>query len=210
MSEPPALRASDADREHAVALLREHAAAGRLTLEEFTERMSSAYAALTNEELAELTRDLPAATAAPLSRRAPTRWLFSVFASTERQGRIRVRRRVACLTMFGNVDLDLRQATLEGDVITIVACGIFGTIDVYVPSGVEVDLHGLAIGGHKRARGSEPPPRPGTPLVRVFAISVFAGIDVWRVPIEWAQRTWREVIRGIRSGAHKELEPGDP
>jgi uncharacterized protein DUF1707 len=56
MSEPPALRASDADREHAVALLREHAAAGRLTLEEFTERMSAAYGALTNEELAELTR----------------------------------------------------------------------------------------------------------------------------------------------------------
>jgi hypothetical protein len=58
-------------------------------------------------------------------------------------------------------------------------------------------------------QGSEPPLRPGTPLVRVFAISVFAGIDVWRVPIEWAQRTWREVIRGIRSGAHKELEAGD-
>ena len=209
MSEPPALRASDADREHAVALLREHAAAGRLTLEEFTERMSSAYAALTNEELAELTRDLPAATEAPLSRRAPTRWLFSVFASTERQGRIRVRRRVGCLTIFGNVDLDLRQATLEGDVITIFALGIVGAIDVYVPAGVEVDLHGLAIGGHKRAQGSEPPPRPGTPLVRVFAISVFAGIDVWRVPLEWADRTWRQIIRGIRGGAHKELESGD-
>jgi hypothetical protein len=209
MSEPPALRASDADREHAVALLREHAAAGRLTLEEFTERMSAAYGALTNEELAELTRDLPAPLPQTVSRRSPTRLLLSVFASTEREGRIRVRRRVGCLTIFGNVDLDLRQATLERDVITIVALGIFGTIDVYVPAGVEVDLHGLAIGGHKRAQGSEPPPRPGTPLVRVFAISVFAGIDVWRVPIEWAQRTWREVIRGIRSGAHKELEAGD-
>src|SRR2546423_38243 len=100
MSEPPALRASDADREHAVELLREHAAAGRLTLEEFTERMSAAYGALTNEELAELTRDLPVAQPASVSRRSPTRWLFSVFASTERQGRIRVRRRVVCLTML--------------------------------------------------------------------------------------------------------------
>jgi hypothetical protein len=110
------------------------------------------------------------------------------------------------VTVFGNIDLDLRQATLEGDVITIVAVGMFGTFDVYVPEGVEVDLHGFALGGHKRANGNDPPPQPGTPLVRVFAVSIFAGMDVWRVPIEWTQKTWREVIRGIRSGAHKELE----
>jgi len=42
--------------------------------------------------------------------------------------------------------------------------------------------------------------------VRVFAVSIFAGIDVWRVPIAWSQKTWGEVISGIRSGAHKELE----
>ena len=206
MSETPALRASDADRERAIALLRDHAAEGRLTLEEFTERMSAAYIARTNDELEELVRDLPSAGAPVVSRRRPTRFLFSVLGSTEREGRIRVRRRVSCLMGFGNIDLDLRQATLEGDVITIVALGAFGAIDVYVPEGVEVDLHGFALGGHKRARGNDPPPRPGTPLVRVFAVSIFAGIDVWRVPIAWTQKTWREVIRGIRSGAHKELE----
>ena len=85
-----------------------------------------------------------------------------MFGSSECDGRISVGRRVGCLMAFGNIDLDLRQATLEGDVITIVVFGILGTIDVYVPAGVEVDLHGLAIGGHKRARGSDPPPRPGT------------------------------------------------
>ncbi|HYT51774.1 MAG TPA: DUF1707 domain-containing protein [Gaiellaceae bacterium] len=206
MSETPALRASDADRERAIALLRDHAAEGRLTLEEFTERMSAAYLARTNDEVEELVRDLPSAGAAVVSRRRPTRFLFSVLGSTEREGRIRVRRRVSCLMGFGNIDFDLRQATLEGDVITIVALGAFGAIDVYVPEGVEVDLHGFALGGHKRARGNDPPPRPGTPLVRVFAVSIFAGIDVWRVPIAWTQKTWREVIRGIRSGAHKELE----
>ena len=126
MGDLPALRASDADRERTVELLRDHAAEGRLTL--------------------------------------------------------------------------------EGDVITIFALGMFATVDVYVPEGVEVDLHGFALGGHKRARGNDPPPHPGTPLVRVFAVSIFAGIDVWRVPIAWTQKTWREVIRGIRAGTHKELE----
>jgi hypothetical protein len=42
--------------------------------------------------------------------------------------------------------------------------------------------------------------------VRVFAVGVFAGIDVWRVPVAWAQKTWGQVIRGIRSGEHRQLE----
>jgi hypothetical protein len=210
VSETPTLRASDADRERTVASLRDHSVDGRLTLEEFTERISSAYLAQTVDELEKLVQDLPSARTPVASRRRPTRFLFSLFGSTEREGRIRVRRRVGCLMGFGNIDLDLRQATLEGDVITVVALGMFGAIDVYVPEGVEVDLHGFALGGHKRSNGNDPLPRPGTPLVRVFAVSIFAGIDVWRVPITWTQKTWREVIRAIRAGAHKELEARDP
>jgi hypothetical protein len=206
VSEVPALRASDADRERTVELLREHAVQGRLTLEEFTDRMSAAYAARTNDELVELARDLPAGGVSVETRRRPTRFMFSIFGSTTREGRIRVPRHVGCLTVFGNVDLDLRQATLEGDVITIVALGSFGAIDIYVPEGVEIDLHGIGLFGHKRARGNDPTPRAGTPLVRVYAVSFFAGIDVWRVPIAWTHKTWREVIRGIRSGSHRELE----
>jgi hypothetical protein len=207
MGELPALRASDADRERTVALLREHATVGRLTLEEFTERMSTAYLARTNDELDTLARDLPAAPQAHAApRRRPTRFLLALLGSTSREGRICVRRRIGCLMGFGNIDLDLRQATLERDVITIVALGAFGAIDVYVPEGVEVDLHGFALGGHRQVRGNDPLPVAGTPLVRVFAFSVFAGIDIWRVPIAWTQKSWGDVIRGIRSGKHKELE----
>jgi hypothetical protein len=207
VTDTPALRASDADRERTIALLREHAVEGRLTLEEFTERMSAATLARTSIELEELARDLPSSPQGSVARRRrPTRFLFSMLSSTEREGRLRVPRWVAGMTVFGNVDLDLRQATLEGDVITIFALGVFATFDVYVPEGVEVDLHGFALGGHKRVNGNDPPPQPGTPLVRVFAVSIFAGMDVWRVPIAWTQKTWREVIKGIRAGAHKELE----
>jgi hypothetical protein len=204
VSEPPSLRASDGDREQMVVRLREHLAAGRLTLEEFTGRIAAAYEARTHDELQQLAGDLPAEQAR--SRRRQTRLLFSIFSSSEQEGRIRVGRRVACLTTFGNVDLDLREATLEAEKTTIFAFGVFGTVDVYVPEGVEVDLSGLAFFGHKRAQGNDPLPQPGTPIVRVIAISLFAGIDVWRVPRAWAQRPWREVIRGIRSGSHRELE----
>jgi Domain of unknown function (DUF1707) len=55
----PRIRASDADRDRATALLREHHAAGRLTAEEFHERMDAALDAKTLGELDELLADLP-------------------------------------------------------------------------------------------------------------------------------------------------------
>src|SRR5262249_55455740 len=170
------------------------------------ERMTAAYDARTKDALDALVTDLPVqAGSRPLSRRRPTRFLLSIFGSTEREGRIRVSRHVTCLTGFGNIDLDLREATLERDVITIVMVGVFGVVDVYVPEGVEVDMRGLSLFGHAKARGNDTAPRPGTPLVRVYAVSLWAGMDVWRVPLAWSQRPWREVIKGIRRGEHKRL-----
>jgi hypothetical protein len=55
----PRIRASDADRDRATALLREHHAAGRLTAEEFDERMNAALDAKTLGEIDELLADLP-------------------------------------------------------------------------------------------------------------------------------------------------------
>jgi hypothetical protein len=76
----PAIRASDAEREHHLELLREHAAQGRLTIDELSERLDRAYAALTREELAALVEDLPPRErrAAPprmrTRRRVPAQW----------------------------------------------------------------------------------------------------------------------------------------
>jgi hypothetical protein len=56
----PHLRAADADRAAVASVLGEHMAAGRLTLAEYDERVTRAYAAKTYGELAELTADLPA------------------------------------------------------------------------------------------------------------------------------------------------------
>jgi hypothetical protein len=56
----PRIRASDADRDRAAALLREHHAVGRLTAEEFHDRMNKALDAKTLGEIEELMADLPA------------------------------------------------------------------------------------------------------------------------------------------------------
>jgi len=56
----PDLRASDAEREHHAELLREHAAQGRLTVDELDERLDRVYAARTVGELSPVVADLPA------------------------------------------------------------------------------------------------------------------------------------------------------
>jgi hypothetical protein len=51
MAETPAIRASDADRERMVAVLREHATEGRLTLQEFRHRTRRALAVFASNRL---------------------------------------------------------------------------------------------------------------------------------------------------------------
>ena len=57
----PHLRASDADRAAAADVLGTHMSAGRLSVDEYDERLTRAYAARTYGELDELTADLPPA-----------------------------------------------------------------------------------------------------------------------------------------------------
>ncbi|MGD0686563.1 MAG: DUF1707 domain-containing protein [Streptosporangiaceae bacterium] len=59
MTADPRIRASDEDRDRAATLLREHHAVGRLTAEEFSERLDKVYAARTMGDLDELLADLP-------------------------------------------------------------------------------------------------------------------------------------------------------
>lgn len=55
----PHMRASDADRERVADALQRHTAEGRLTLDEFDQRSTAAYAARTIGDLDVITADLP-------------------------------------------------------------------------------------------------------------------------------------------------------
>ncbi len=66
----PDARAADADRERVVELLRHAHGEGRLSLDEFDERATAAWAARTYRELAGVTADLPQR--APTDRPAPS------------------------------------------------------------------------------------------------------------------------------------------
>jgi hypothetical protein len=197
----PALRASDAERDHTVALLRRHAVNGRLTLEEFAHRMDLAFAARTRPELEALTHDLPAEGQQRKRRRA--KWLTGVvFGSTERKGRWRLPRFALLGVLFGDADIDMRKAEIGGPVVTITALVLFGNADFYVPMGVDVDLGGLTVFGHRGEHGEEIEPGPDAPLVRIRVFSLFGTSDVWHVAPE-TRGTYRELIKATR--ARKEL-----
>jgi hypothetical protein len=53
------MRVSDQEREQQAEVLREHAAEGRLTIEELTTRLDETYAAQTRGDLEQVVRDLP-------------------------------------------------------------------------------------------------------------------------------------------------------
>jgi hypothetical protein len=204
-SETPAIRASDAEREQAVTRLREASAEGRLTLEEFSQRVEAAYGAKTHEELERLTEDVPVA-AAPAElqevRRRPRQFTIAIFGGSDRKGRWRVARRHWVVSLFGGSDLDLREASLEGGEATIWVLDIFGGTDLYVPDGIEVDFSGFGIFGGADEHGRDLPTRPGAPVLHVRALSVFGGTDLWRVPAG-AKGKRKELRRAARAAEHE-------
>ena len=59
MATQPSLRIGDRERDATAAELQEHFARGRLTLEEFNERLDAVFAAKTQADLSRITSDLP-------------------------------------------------------------------------------------------------------------------------------------------------------
>ncbi len=174
-SRPPPrdLRASDADRERVVTLLAEAAGDGRLTLAEHSERTERAYAARTLGELAALTSDLAAPSAQPI-RLDGRRPVAGIFARERREGRWVVPDRLAVSAVFGEVVLDLREALLQSQRITLLATVIGGTLELIVPEGIVVETTGTSVLTRQTGHPGRRPPGPGAPQAPVIEVRVFA------------------------------------
>ena len=179
MSLLPETRVGDADRDRVARDLGDHLVAGRLTLDEFVERVEAAHAALTAGELEAVTRDLPAVTPAePPRRRKRARWVVSVMSGVDRRRRWRLAERTHVIAVMGGANLDLRQAELEAQESTLTLVGIMGGVNVVVPEGVRVEVSGVAIMGSKNERISDTPVLPGAPLIRVRVLMVMGGANI--------------------------------
>ncbi|HEY3871230.1 MAG TPA: DUF1707 domain-containing protein [Actinocrinis sp.] len=188
---PPALRASDADREHVVQLLGKAYSEGRLSADEHSERVEFAYASRTMDELRPLVADLPVEFSPTAERPAGTGsgatdlaslgasgdTVVAVFSEAKRTGRWLVRNGLHVRALFGTVELDLSEAVLEQREITITANALFGEVVLRVPDGVIVHDQGTALFGARRASVGEVEFTPETPVIRVLGTALFGSVE---------------------------------
>lgn len=140
-SRHPALLAGDDDRERSIALLTQAVVEGRLTLEEFSDRVGVAQSARTQTELTEVTRDLPAPGAAALPAPAEDRHV-AFCSKLTRSGPWDLSVRSSFRCVFGTVVLDFSQVRLAGPEVEIDLFNLFGTVTLIVPDGVDVSVVG--------------------------------------------------------------------
>jgi Domain of unknown function (DUF1707) len=152
----PALRASDADRDRVIELLRAAVADGRLDQAEFDERLDAALAARTIDALAPLTADLIAAPASggaltlPLAvtPAEPAAELLTIderHGSVRRDGRWTLPHRLALRTAWCDVMLDLTSAVRSGPELIIELRVRGGDVELVLAPGMVVDANELSV-----------------------------------------------------------------
>ncbi|MFW5416705.1 DUF1707 and DUF2154 domain-containing protein [Nocardiopsis sp. CNT-189] len=145
------MRASDADRERVAGVLREAAAAGRITLEELQERLDAAFAARTYDDLAPLTADLPAepgprapaqrrAAAAPRPERERPLVLRAKVGNVVRRGHWTVPRRIQVSNPMGSTVLDFRSAELPDGPVDVDLATSWGETRLVLPDGATAEI----------------------------------------------------------------------
>ena len=165
-----------------IALLAEAAGDGRLTLSEHSERAERAYSARTLGELAVLTADLAAPAAQPI-RLDGRRPVTGIFGRERRDGRWVVPERLTVTVVVGEVVLDLRQAILQSQRVTLLATLLGGTLQLIVPEGVMVEMTGTAVLSRQSGQTGQPaadPPRPDMPVIEVKTIALGGRVKIVR------------------------------
>jgi hypothetical protein len=161
----PALLISDAERERGITLLRDAVIDGRLTLEEFSERVANAQVVRTEPELAALLADLPAqarevAVQVTVGHRA-------VCSRLVREGLWELPQRSRFSSIFGTITLDLRGATLSGDEVELEVYNLFGTVTLIVPEGIRVSVEGGGMFASQVIQTPSSQPVPDSPKLRI-------------------------------------------
>jgi hypothetical protein len=181
------VRASDAERDAVVARINQAVGEGRLTLDEFSERLELAYAARTRGDLDPLLRDLPVgAVPAATSGTAvvsgggqgkDTRWNISPIGGIRHRGHWRVPRHTVAIGLLGGVDVDLSEADLAAPEVMITKVSIIGGVSVRVPPGMRVEVSNFSIlGGRDSNLGG--PLAPNAPVLHIRSFSIIGGVNV--------------------------------
>ena len=192
-------RVADADRDRTITMLREHVVEGRLTLDEFSERVGLALEARTRGDLESCMANLPigAPAAAPeVAPRKSRRWHIAVMSGSDTKGRWRISGKTNAVAVMGGCALDLRRAEIDGPEVVITAVAFWGGVQITVPEGFDVDLEGFSFMGGRSLKMRDVPRVPGSPRIRIRGFSVMGGIDVRSKP----NRSGRQIVQTVLDG----------
>jgi hypothetical protein len=212
---PDSLVALRDRRSQVIAQLSEGYASDLLDVDELDRRLDLAHGARTLAELDALVDDLGAATSKALvqtastaiddPQRAASSKLRVIFGSVQRRGRWSVSNRVNVSVLFGDTELDFREASLGPGVTTIDIGVNFGNLEVVVPPWLAVDVDVSSMFGNVEERHRVPPhSEPGQPVLRFVGVVRFGNLEIsTRLPGETA-RDARRREKGERKRLQRE------
>jgi hypothetical protein len=115
----------------------------------------------------------------PPPRSSGRGWMVSVFGDITRTGSWPPGRTTSPVALFGDIDLDFRQATMPAGEVVINAVAPFGNIDVLVPAGAQVDVGGFTLFGSKKVAVGDASTTESAAVVRVRGFTLFGSLKVW-------------------------------
>src|SRR4051812_31022568 len=171
------VRASDTEHEAAVSRLGTAAGEGRLTLDEFGERVDRAQTAAMRAELDGLLADLPAPVPAqPPAAAARTRWQVSPIGGMSWRGGT-LEAKTVSVSLIGGADLDLRETRLAAPEVTLTKVALIGGVALTVPLGVRVRVSAFSLFGGRSVEVDDPSDA-GAPTLNLRAFSLVGGVSV--------------------------------
>ena len=173
-------RLSDQDREHAVALLNEAVADGRLTWQEHAERVEQAWQARTSDQLAPALADLGSTVARRARQGDPQRVVAKASKIIRKP---EPGRRIEARSLFGAVYLDLTDA-VDGQELLVEASSFCGKVVLTVGANATVVDEGEAVFGKRKILASAPVDGDG-PLIRISGRSTLGHLKVYGEGHRW-------------------------
>ncbi len=184
------LVAIKARRDQTIAVLCEHFAHDRLTVEEFEQRLDVATRAQAVSELEGLLSDLPSlvrqnepataqATApAPGQHHRAQQTLVAIMGGVERRGQWQPAAKTMIIAVMGGAVLDFREVQLPPGETEVTIIAIMGGAEIIVPPEMSIDVSGIAIMGGFTHQHNRPSNAPAGPILKVDGFAMMGGVDV--------------------------------
>jgi hypothetical protein len=181
------LRISDAERERVVARLQVAVSEGRLTLDEFQERVDGVLQSRTYGEIEQYLADLPASAAQSVAAREVLE-LRATASTLRRRGTWTVPRKLIVRNRAGSTKLDFTEAAITFRAVDIVLDVWAGSTTLVLPEGASVDADAVEMtAGSMKIRSMPTEAAPGSGPHFIVSGTSRAG----SVTIRPQRRFWR-------------------